>query len=444
MKKTVCLIGRPNVGKSTIFNRLIRENKSIIMDDPGVTRDRIYGDVTYGEKTFLLIDTGGIDLGEGDFNKDIKAQAEIAVEESDVIVFVVDGREDLTSNDLYIRDMLMKTNKKVIVALNKLDNVAMQQERIYYYYELGFEYVIPLSASHALGFDDLLDEVTRDFANNEDLPDDTLKFCIIGRPNVGKSSLTNAILGEQRSIVSDVAGTTRDSIDTKFKYNGEEYIVIDTAGMRKKGRIYENIEKYSLLRSLKAIDRSDVCVLVIDASTGIIEHDKHIAGYAIEAGKGLVLVVNKWDVIEDKDKAIKEWKELLKSEFQFMTWSKVVFLSALTKKRLHTLMPEIISAYENNRREVKTSLLNNVIIDAAKLHEAPGYKGKKLKIYFTSQTGICPPKFTFRCNNKGLVHFSYERYLENTIRNNFDFTGTPMTLQFKNRGSKDDIVDDEE
>ena len=441
MKKTVCLIGRPNVGKSTIFNRLIKENKSIIMDDPGVTRDRIYGDVTYGEKTFLLIDTGGIDLGEGDFNKDIKAQAEIAVEESDVIVFVVDGREDLTSNDLYIRDMLMKTNKKVIVALNKLDNVAMQQERIYYYYELGFEYVIPLSASHALGFDDLLDEVTRDFTDNEDMPDDTLKFCIIGRPNVGKSSLTNAILGEERSIVSNVAGTTRDSIDTKFKYNGEEYIVIDTAGMRKKGRIYENIEKYSLLRSLKAIDRSDVCVLVIDASTGIIEHDKHIAGYAIEAGKGLVLVVNKWDVIEDKDKAIREWKELLKAEFQFMTWSKVVFLSALTKKRLHTLMPEIISAYENNRREVKTSLLNNVINDATKLHEAPGYKGKKLKIYFSSQTGICPPKFTFRCNNKELVHFSYERYLENTIRNNFDFTGTPITLQFKNRGSKDE--DDE-
>lgn len=441
MKKTVCLIGRPNVGKSTIFNRLIRENKSIIMDDPGVTRDRIYGDVTYGEKTFLLIDTGGIDLGEGDFNKDIKAQAEIAVEESDVIVFVVDGREDLTSNDLYIRDMLMKTNKKVIVALNKLDNVAMQQERIYYYYELGFEYVIPLSASHALGFDDLLDEVTRDFTDNEDMPDDTLKFCIIGRPNVGKSSLTNAILGEERSIVSNVAGTTRDSIDTKFKYNGEEYIVIDTAGMRKKGRIYENIEKYSLLRSLKAIDRSDVCVLVIDASTGIIEHDKHIAGYAIEAGKGLVLVVNKWDVIEDKDKAIREWKELLKAEFQFMTWSKIVFLSALTKKRLHTLMPEIISAYENNRREVKTSLLNNVINDATKLHEAPGYKGKKLKIYFSSQTGICPPKITFRCNNKGLVHFSYERYLENTIRTNFDFTGTPITLQFKNRGSKDE--DDE-
>lgn len=441
MKRTVCLIGKPNVGKSTIFNRLIKEKKSIIMDTPGVTRDRIYGDVFYNDKVFLLVDTGGIDLGLGDFNKDIKVQAEIAINESDVIVFVVDGREDLTSNDLYIRDMLMKTNKKVIVALNKLDNVKMQEERVYYYYELGFEHVIPISASHNLGFDDLLDEITRDFGTSDVIVDNTLKFCIIGRPNVGKSSLVNAILNEDRAIVSDVAGTTRDSTDTKFRYNNEDYIVIDTAGMRKKGRIYEDVEKYSLLRSLKAIERSDVCVIVIDASTGIIEHDKHIAGYAIEAGKGLVLVVNKWDLVEDKDKAIKDWKLLLKNEFQFMTWTKVVFLSALTKKRIHTLMPEIISAYNNNHKEIKTSLLNNVINDAVRLHEAPGYKGKKLKIYFSSQTGICPPKFTFRCNDKGLVHFSYERYLENTIRNNFDFTGTPITLQFKNRGSKDE--DDE-
>ena len=441
MKKTVCLIGRPNVGKSTIFNRLIKENKAIILDTPGVTRDRLYGDVTYEDKTFLLVDTGGIDLGEGDFNKDIRLQAEIAIEESDVIVFVVDGREDLTSNDLFIRDMLMKTNKKVIVALNKLDNVKMQEERIYYYYELGFQYVIPISASHNLGFGELLDEITKDFKENSEEVEKILKFCIIGRPNVGKSSLVNAILNEERAIVSDVAGTTRDSVDTRFKYNNEDYIVIDTAGMRKQGRIYESVEKYSLLRSLKAIDRADVCVLVIDAQEGIIEHDKHIASYAIEAGKGLVLVVNKWDMIENKDQAIKEWRILLENEFQFMTYAKVVFLSALTKKRLHTLMPEILSAYENNHREVKTSVLNNVINDATKLHEAPGYKGRKLKIYFSSQTGICPPKFTFRCNDKGLVHFSYERYLENTIRKNFDFTGTPIILQFKNRGSKDE--DDE-
>ncbi len=438
MKKAVCLVGRPNVGKSTIFNKLIREQKSIILDTPGVTRDRIYGDVTYGDKRFLLIDTGGIDLGQGDFNKDIKAQVEIAIEESDVIVFVLDGREDITSNDLAVRDMLMKTNKKVIVALNKLDNVKMQEERMYYYYELGFEHVIPISASHSLGFGELMDAITEDFNDTEEVVDNTLKFCVIGRPNVGKSSLVNAILNEDRAIVSNVAGTTRDAVDTKFKYNNEDYIVIDTAGMRKQGKIYENVEKYSLLRSLKAIDRSDVCVLVIDAEEGIIEHDKHIASYALEAGKGIVLVVNKWDVIEDKDKGIKEWKELLKAEFQFMTYAKVVFLSALTKKRVHTLMPEIISAYENNHKEIKTSLLNNVIHDATKLHEAPGYKGKKLKIYFTSQTGICPPKFTFRCNNKGLVHFSYERYLENTIRKNFDFSGTPIILQFKNRNGDED------
>ncbi len=442
MKKTVCLIGRPNVGKSTIFNRLIKENKAIILDTPGVTRDRIYGDVTYEDKTFLLVDTGGIDLGEGDFNKDIRLQAEIAVDEADVIVFVVDGREDLTSNDLFIRDMLMRSNKKVIVALNKLDNVKMQEERIYYYYELGFPFVIPISASHNLGFSELLDEVTEDFKESNEGPENILKFCVIGRPNVGKSSLVNAILNEERSIVSDVAGTTRDSVDTRFKYNNEDYIVIDTAGMRKQGKIYESVEKYSLLRSLKAIDRADVCVLVIDAKEGIIEHDKHIASYAIEAGKGLVLVVNKWDTIENKDQAIKEWKLLIQNEFQFMTYAKVVFLSALTKKRLHTLMPEILSAYENNHREVKTSILNNIINDATKLHEAPGYKGRKLKIYFSSQTGICPPKFTFRCNDKGLVHFSYERYLENTIRKNFDFTGTPIILQFKNRGSKDEEDDE--
>lgn len=443
MKKTVCLIGRPNVGKSTIFNRLIREQKSIILDTPGVTRDRIYGDVTYNDISFLLVDTGGIDLGDDDFNKDIKIQAEIAVKEADVILFVVDGREDLTSNDLAIRDMLLKSNKKVVVVLNKLDNVKLQEERIYYYYELGFQYIIPFSALHNIGFDDMLQEVTRDFTAYEEEPENILKFCLIGRPNVGKSSLTNAILNEERAIVSDVAGTTRDAIDTRFKYNGEEYIVIDTAGMRKKGKIYEELEKYSLLRSLKAIDRSDVCVLVIDAETGIIEHDKHIASYAIEAGKGIVLVVNKWDVIEDKDKEMKRWKELLKSEFQFMTYAKVVFLSAKTRKRIHTLMPEIIASYNNSRREIKTSLLNNVIMDATRLHEAPGYKGKKLKIYFSSQTGMCPPKFTFRCNNKGLVHFSYERYLENTIRANFDFTGTPIVLQFKNRGNKDEIEEEE-
>ena len=266
--------------------------------------------------------------------------------------------------------------------------------------------------------------------------DNTIKFSVIGRPNVGKSSLINALLNENRSIVSDVAGTTRDAIDTKFKYNHEEFTVIDTAGMRKKGRIYESVEKYSLVRSLKAIDRSDVCVLVIDASTGIIEHDKHILSYAIEAGKGIVLAVNKWDTVKNPDSAIKEWKELIKNEFQFVSYAKVVFLSALTKKRLNALMPEVISAYENNKKEIKTSVLNNIIMEAVSIHEPPSYKGKRLKIYFVNQSGSKPPKFTFQVNNKGLIHFSYERYLENQLRNNIDLTGTPIILQFKNKGDE--------
>ena len=438
MKRTICLVGKPNVGKSTIFNKLIKENKAIIMDEPGITRDRIYGTVNYKDYSFLLIDTGGIDYGKGNFNKDIILQAEIAIEESDIILFVVDGREDLTIQDYKVRDMLIKTEKKVIVLLNKLDNVKLQEERIYYYYELGFEHIIPISAAHSLGFGELMDSLIEGLTISDEVEEDILKFSIIGRPNVGKSSLINAILNQERSIVSNIAGTTRDAIDTRFKYNEEEYVVIDTAGMRKKGKIFEAVEKYSLIRSLKAIERSNVCVLVIDASEGIIEHDKHIASYALEAGKGLVLVVNKWDVIENKDTEMKKWKELIAAEFKFMPFVNIVFLSAKTKKRLHTLMPEIINAYNNNHKEIKTSLLNNVITDATNLHEAPGYKGKKLKIYFSSQTGICPPKFTFRCNNKGLVHFSYERYLENTIRKNFDFSGTPIILQFKNRNGDED------
>lgn len=435
MKKTVCLIGRPNVGKSTIFNRLIGEKKSIIDDQPGITRDRIYGNVTYDGKTFLLIDTGGIDMGNDNFNEDIKVQAMLAIDESDVIVFIVDGREEITSNDLKVRKMLLKTNKKVILAVNKLDNKQMLDE-IYRFYELGFDNIIPLSAAHNRGFEDLLEEITKDFHENEEIDEDILKFCIIGRPNVGKSSLINALLNEDRSIVSNVAGTTRDAVDTRFKYENNEYIAIDTAGMRKKGKIYENIEKYSLIRSLKAIERSNVCVIVINAEEGIIEHDKHIVSYATEAGKAIVLVVNKWDTVEDPNIAIKTWKQKIANEFQFIPYAKIVFLSALTKKRVHTLMPQIISAYENSKKEIKTSLLNNVVVDAVTLHQPPSYKGKRLKIYFISQTGVMPPKFTFQVNSKKLIHFSYERYLENKLRENFDLTGTPIILQFKNKGKE--------
>lgn len=431
--QTVCLIGKPNVGKSSIFNRLIKEKKAIIMDTPGITRDRIYGIVNYKDKRFSLIDTGGISLGNDDFDKDILAQAELAIDEADVVLFVVDGLGDLDASDLHIKEMLHKAHKKVIVVVNKLDN-NKRQDYLYNFYELGFSEVIGVSAEHNLGFDALLEKICADINEEEIEEDNTLKFCIIGRPNVGKSSLINALLNESRVIVSDVAGTTRDAIDTKFKYNHEEFIVIDTAGMRKKGRIYESVEKYSLIRSLKAIERSDVCVVVIDASTGIIEHDKHIISYAIEAGKGIVIAVNKWDTVKNPDGAIKDWKELIKYEFQFVPYAKVVFLSALTKKRINTLMPEVISAYENNKKEVKTSVLNNIIMEAVSIHIPPSYKGKRLKIYFVSQTDSKPPKFTLQVNDKKLVHFSYERYLENQIRDNIDLTGTPIILQFKNKG----------
>jgi ribosome-associated GTPase engA len=430
--QTVCLVGKPNVGKSSIFNRLIKENKSIIMDTPGVTRDRIYGKVEYNNKRFHLIDTGGISFGDDDFQKDILAQATLAIDEADLVLFVVDGIEDIDASDRKVAEILHRTSKPVIVVVNKLDN-DKRKDNLYNFYELGFSELIAVSASHNMGINELLNTITKDLPEEEIKEDNTIKFSIIGRPNVGKSSLINAILNEDRAIVSDIAGTTRDAIDTKFKYNHEDITVIDTAGMRKKGKIYESVEKYSLIRSLKAIDRSDVCVLVIDASTGIIEHDKHIASYALDAGKGIVICVNKWDTINNPDSDIKHWKEEIKNEFQFIPYAHVVFLSAKTKKRVSTLMPEVINAYNNNRKEVKTSLLNNIIMEAVSLHEPPSYKGKRLKIYFVSQTGNCPPKFTFSVNNKGLVHFSYERYLENQIRNNIDFDGTPIILQFKNK-----------
>ncbi len=435
-KQIVALVGRPNVGKSTIFNRLIGTKIAIIEDTPGVTRDRIYGTVNYLDYSFHLIDTGGIDMGDGNFNTEIKGQAELAIDEADIVVFVVDGKEGLTSGDYTVRDILKKSGKPVIVAVNKTDSKAYEEHK-YDFYNLAFDNYVELSAEHNIGISSLLDEITKNFIGiKEEYNEDIIKFSIIGRPNVGKSSLVNALLNEERVIVSPVAGTTRDAIDTPFKYQGKDFVVIDTAGMRKKGKIYESVEKYSLLRSLKAIDRSDVCVLVINAEEGIIEHDKHIAGYALEAGKAIVIAVNKWDTVEDKDKEMKKWKEEIKYNFQFIPYAKVVFLSALTKKRIHTLMPEIIKANENAHKKISTSALNNVITDAYALNLPPSYKGKRLKIYFSNQSNICPPTFNIQVNSKGLIHFSYKRYLENKIRENFDFTGTPIVLNFKNKGEQ--------
>ena len=430
----VAIVGRPNVGKSTLFNKIAGARIAIIEDTPGVTRDRLYQEVNYQNKPFYLIDTGGIDLEKARFNEEIKVQAEIAINDADVVIFVVDAKEGITSNDLVVRDILRKSKKKVIVAINKMDNKD-SYDNIYDFYELGFDNYIPISAIHNIGYIELMDEVTSEFKiKDESDEDDRLKIAIIGRPNVGKSSLTNAILNEDRVVVSNVAGTTRDSINTIFKYHDEEFVLIDTAGMRKKGKVYESVEKYSLFRSMNSIDKSDICLLVIDAEDGIKEHDKHIAGYAIERGKGLIIVVNKWDAVENAN--ISEFKKLVRSEFQFVTYAPIVFLSALTKKRIHTLMPEVLKVKENINREIKTSILNEVIEDAYSLNPAPSYKAKRLKIYFVSQTGIKPPKFTFRVNSKGLIHFSYERYLENKLRENFELEGTPIVLQFKNRNGE--------
>ena len=436
-KKVVALVGRPNVGKSTLFNKLVGSKVAIIEDTPGITRDRIYKTVSFNDCSFLLIDTGGIDIGNDKFNDEIKVQASIAIDEADVIVFVVDGKEGLTTNDFVVRDMLLKSNKEVIVAINKIDS-KLARDNMYDFYELGFDNYINISAEQNDGIYELLENITKNFNPSEEKEDDSIKFSIIGRPNVGKSSLVNALLNEERVIVSDISGTTRDAIDTPFTYHGQNLTVIDTAGMRKKGKVYEGVEKYSLLRSLKAIDRSDVCVLVISAVDGIIEHDKHIAGYAIEAGKPVIITVNKWDTVESKDEEMKKFIKDIRANFQFMPYAPIVFLSALTKKRIHTLIPEIIKCYENSNKEIPTNQINDVIKDAYMLNLPPSYKGKRLKIYFTSQASTCPPTFNIQVNSKGLVHFSYERYLENKIRESFDFTGTPIVLQFKNKGEQDE------
>lgn len=437
MMPTVALVGRPNVGKSTIFNRLVGEKISIVEDVPGVTRDRIYGDVFHNEHAFHLIDTGGIDVSKEVFNNEIIVQASIAIDEADVIVFIVDGKEELNQNDYKVRDMLKKSGKPVIIAVNKIDN-PKRFDNIYDFYELGFEKIIAVSGEHNLGITTLLDEITSSFpasTKEAEYDEDVVKFCVIGRPNVGKSSLINALLNEERVIVSDVAGTTRDAIDSPFTYDKKKYVAIDTAGMRKTGRIYENIEKYSVIRSMKAISRSDVCVIVINAEEGIIEHDKHIAGYALESGKAMVIVVNKWDTVSDKND-IKSYTTLIRNEFKFLSYVPIVFLSAKTRKRIHTLMPAIDKVYQNATLEIKTSVLNDVVREAVALNAPPSYKGKRLKIYFCAQVANKPPRFNFQVNSKGLVHFSYLRYLENKLRESFELEGTPIVIQFKNKGEQ--------
>ena len=429
--KTVALVGKPNVGKSTLFNKLARAKISIIEDTPGVTRDRIYREIDYLDYKFNLIDTGGIDISNGDFNDLIKVQVEIAILEADVIVFIVDSKESISANDKYLANMLHKSGKRVIVAFNKIDNKESLTHK-FDYYELGFSEYVEISAEHSVGITELLDMIVKNFPKYErEVNDNKIKISLIGRPNVGKSSLVNALIGSEKLIVSDIAGTTRDAVDTTFRYNDNDYVIIDTAGMRKRGKIYENIEKYSLLRSLKAIDRSDVCLLVIDYQDGIREHDKHIAGIALEKGKGLIIIVNKFDEYDDNKK--REFTKLIRSEFQFIPYVDIIFVSAKEKKRIHLIMPIVLKTYENATRKIQTSVLNEIVEEAYNLNLPPSYKGKRLKIYYVVEDDIKPPKFTFYVNNKNLVHFSYYRYLENKLRENIELEGTPIILKFKNR-----------
>lgn len=425
----VAIVGRPNVGKSTVFNRIAGERISIVEDTPGVTRDRIYARSEWMGQAFNLIDTGGIDIGDEPFVTQITEQAEIAIDEADVIVFVTSVKEGVTDADEKVARILYKTDKPVILAVNKVDNPEVRSE-IYDFYSLGFGDPVPISGTHGIGTGDLLDLIVKNFPEDatEEI-DDSIKFSFIGRPNVGKSSLVNAILGENRVIVSNIEGTTRDAIDTKFTTeDGSVYTMIDTAGIRKKGKVYENTEKYSVLRAMQAIDRSDVVCVVLNAEEGIREQDKHVVGYAHDAGRGIVIVVNKWDTLKKDSYTMKEFESHIRNEFQYLSYAPIVFVSAKTHQRLNELPKLIRRVDENHSKRVSSAVLNDVIMDAIAHNPTPTDNGKRLRIYYATQVAVKPPTFVIFVNDPELMHFSYERFLENQLRAAFDFEGTPLHL----------------
>lgn len=425
----VAIVGRPNVGKSTVFNRIAGERISIVEDTPGVTRDRIYARSEWMGQAFNLIDTGGIDIGDEPFVTQITEQAEIAIDEADVIVFVTSVKEGVTDADEKVARILYKTDKPVILAVNKVDNPEVRSE-IYDFYSLGFGDPVPISGTHGIGTGDLLDLIVKNFPEDatEEI-DDSIKFSFIGRPNVGKSSLVNAILGENRVIVSNIEGTTRDAIDTKFTTeDGSVYTMIDTAGIRKKGKVYENTEKYSVLRAMQAIDRSDVVCVVLNAEEGIREQDKHVAGYAHDAGRGIVIVVNKWDTLKKDSYTMKEFESHIRNEFQYLSYAPIAFVSAKTHQRLNELPKLIRRVDENHSKRVSSAVLNDVIMDAIAHNPTPTDNGKRLRIYYATQVAVKPPTFVIFVNDPELMHFSYERFLENQLRAAFDFEGTPLHL----------------
>lgn len=426
---TIAIVGRPNVGKSTIFNRIAGERISIVEDTPGVTRDRIYTTGEWLGREFSIIDTGGIDLGDEPFMDQIKHQAEIAIDEADVIIFVASGREGITDADELVAKILYRSNKPVILAVNKVDNPEMRND-IYEFYALGLGDPFPVSGSHGLGIGDVLDEAVKHFPNtSEEEDEDTIKFSLIGRPNVGKSSLINAILGEDRVVVSDIEGTTRDAIDTYFESEeGQKFLMIDTAGMRKRGKVYESTEKYSVMRAMRAIERSDIVLMVLNAEEGIREQDKRVAGYAHEAGRGIIIVVNKWDTVKKDTNTMRDFEAEIRDEFQYLDYAPIIFVSALTKQRLNKL-PELIETVSMNQNlRIPSALLNDVVMDAVAINPTPTDKGKRLKIFYATQVAVKPPTFVIFVNEEELMHFSYARFLENQIRKAFTFEGTPIKI----------------
>ena len=430
---TVAIIGRPNVGKSSLFNRLSGDKLAITDDASGITRDRLYTKCEWLNQEFSIIDTGGIELKNVPFMEEIKAQAQLAIDEADVIILVTDGRVGVTNGDKDVIKILHKSKKPVIVAANKIDGVKFM-DNIYEFYNLGVDDVIAVSALHGIGVGDLLDKVVELLPEKKEKRyDDAVEFCIIGQPNVGKSSLTNAILGTERVIVSDIAGTTRDAIDSKFTRDGKNYVVIDTAGIRKQGKIYENAEKYSVLRAIKAIERSEVVLFVLDGTKEIEEQDKRIAGYAAEYNKAVIIVVNKWDAVDKDEKSMKEFTEKIRKNFLFISYAPIVFVSALKNQRIQTLFEQIKIVYENYTRRIATNVLNDIILDASIMNQAPIFNGDRIRVYYGSQVDIKPPTFVLFVNDPNYMHFSYQRYLENRFRSAFMLEGTPIKLILRKR-----------
>lgn len=438
-KPLVALVGRPNVGKSTFFNKVVGRRISIVKDEPGVTRDRIYADAEWLNFKFTMVDTGGIDLkNNSEIQKNIMNQAKIAIELADVIVLFVDGKEGLTSADKEVADYLRKHKKPIVVAVNKLDN--NETDLIYDFYELGLGHPFAISAEQSKGLGDILDEITSHFKDIVILEEeeDVVKIAIVGKPNAGKSSITNRLLGEERVVVSPVAGTTRDAIDTPFEYEGNKYVLIDTAGIRRHRSVeYESVESYSVIRSMEAIRRADVVLIVIDASEPISEQDIRIAGFVHEENKPSVVVMNKWDLVEKDEYTINAYVDRLKEDLSFMDYFLPLFVSAKTGQRLVKLMPTILQAYNNANKRITTSIVNELLQDAIRMTQPPSKNGKRLKFYYASQVQTCPPTFVFQTNDETLVHFSYARYLENCIRRSVDFSGTPIKLIFRTKNKKD-------